>query len=103
MIQDLAFSVFQAAIEDCAKDGSEEFFTEMHSAFFNRIPIGSLKICNSNAMHLGKKFLAAIFSAILHCCCFMIRIWEQEERIIVFSLGLLNFYEIFHLFLNVMG
>ena len=37
------------------------------TAFFNRIPIESVKICNSNAMHLGKKFLAAIFSAILYC------------------------------------
>ena len=36
------------------------------TAFFNRIPVESLKICNSNAMHLGKKFLAAIFSAILY-------------------------------------
>ena len=36
------------------------------TAFFNQIPIESLKICNSNAMHLGKKFLAAIFSAILY-------------------------------------
>ena len=33
--------------------------------FFNRIPIESVKICNSNVMHLGKKFIAAIFSAIL--------------------------------------
>ena len=29
--------------------------------FFNRIPIETLKICNSNAMNLGKKFLAAIY------------------------------------------
>ena len=35
------------------------------TTFFSRIPIESIKICNSNAMHLGKKFLAAIFSAIL--------------------------------------
>ena len=34
--------------------------------FFNRIPIESLKICYSNAMQLGQKFLAAIFSAILY-------------------------------------
>ena len=37
------------------------------TAFFNRIPMESLKICYSNAVHLGKKFLAAIFSAILYC------------------------------------
>ena len=54
-----------AQIEDCAKDGGEEFFTEMHCVF-NRIPIESLKICTSNAMHLGKKFLTAIFSAVLY-------------------------------------
>ena len=34
--------------------------------FFNRIPIESLRICNSNAMHLGKKFLAAIFSVTVY-------------------------------------
>ena len=37
------------------------------NAFFYRIPIESLKICDSNEMHLGTKFLAAIFSAILYC------------------------------------
>ena len=36
------------------------------TAFFNQIPIESLKICNSNAIHLGKKFLTAIFSAIFY-------------------------------------
>ena len=35
-------------------------------AFSNRIPIVSLKSRNSNAMHLGKKFLATIFSRILN-------------------------------------
>ena len=34
------------------------------TAFCNRIPIDSLTIPDSNAMHLGKKFLAAIFSVI---------------------------------------
>ena len=38
------------------------------TAFFNRIPMESLKICYSNAVHLGKKFLAAIFSAIHFLC-----------------------------------
>ena len=37
------------------------------TALFNRIPIESLKICHSNAVHVGKKFLAAIVSAILYC------------------------------------
>ena len=50
-------------IDDCAKDGSKDFFT-YYIAFFNRIPIQSLKIRNSNVVHLGKKFLAAIFSVI---------------------------------------
>ena len=36
------------------------------TAFFNRIPIESLRILNSNAMYLGKKFLAAIFRVIVH-------------------------------------
>ena len=40
------------------------------TAFFNRIPIQSLRIRNSNAMHLGKKFFAAIFSVIVYSCCF---------------------------------
>ena len=38
-------------------------------AFFNRIPTESLKICHLNAMHLGKKFLATIFSVILYAEC----------------------------------
>ena len=36
------------------------------TAFYDRIPIKSLRIRNSNALHLGKKFLAAIFSAIVY-------------------------------------
>ena len=50
------------------------------TAFFNRIPIELLKICNLKAMHLGKKFLAAIFSAILYsswttiCTIFILKI-----------------------------
>ena len=35
-------------------------------AFFNRIPIDSLKISASNPMHLGKGFLAAIFSVLAY-------------------------------------
>ena len=35
-------------------------------AFYDRIPIDSLKISTSNAMHLGKKFLGAIFGAIVY-------------------------------------
>ena len=40
-------------IDDYAKDGGEEFLPKC-TAFFNRIPLESLKICNSNAMHIGK-------------------------------------------------
>ena len=36
------------------------------TAFYNRIPIDSLTIPDSNTMHLGKKFLAAIFSVIVY-------------------------------------
>ena len=36
------------------------------NAFFNRIPIELLRILNSNAKHLGKKFLAAIFCVIVY-------------------------------------
>ena len=39
----------RTSIDDCAKDGGEEFFTEIQC---NRIPIESLKICNSNAVHV---------------------------------------------------
>ena len=39
------------------------------TAFFNRISIESLEICNSSAMHLGKKFVATILSAILYSNC----------------------------------
>ena len=53
-------------IDDCAKDGGEEFFTKMHCVL-NRIPIESFKIRNSSAVHLGEKFLSAILSAIVYC------------------------------------
>ena len=36
------------------------------TAFFNRIPVEPVRIRNLNAMHLGKKFLAAIFSVIVY-------------------------------------
>ena len=44
---------------------AERNFLQRYTAFFNRIPIESLSFCSSSAMHLCKKFLAAIFSAIL--------------------------------------
>ena len=61
---DLVFNSW-LPIDDCAKDGGEEFLPSF-TAFFNQIPIELLKICNSNVVHLGKKFLSAIFSAILY-------------------------------------
>ena len=52
-------------IDYCPKDDAEKFFTKIHCNL-NRIPIQSLRFRNQNAMHLGKKFLAAIFSAIIY-------------------------------------
>ena len=50
----------------CAKDGCEEFLTKMQC-----VRIANLQryigIRLKNALHLGKKFLAAIFSAIVYC------------------------------------
>ena len=56
------------SIDDCAKDGGEEFSTGMHCVLksIDLVSVESLKICNSNTMHLGKKFLAANFSATLY-------------------------------------
>ena len=52
------------SIDNYAKDGSEELLPRS-IAFFNRIPIESLRIRNENAMHLSKKFLVAIFSVMV--------------------------------------
>ena len=50
----------------CAKDGCEEFLTKMQC-----VRIANLQryigIRLKNALHLGKKFLAAIYSAIVYC------------------------------------
>ena len=51
--------------DDFAKVCREEVFTTMHCGF-NRIPIESFKIRNSSGMHLGRNFLAAIFSVIVY-------------------------------------
>ena len=40
-------------------------FLPICTAFYNRIPMDSLKISASNIRHLGKKFLSAIFSIIV--------------------------------------
>ena len=52
-------------IDNYAKDGDEEFLPRCN-AFVNRIPVEPLRIRNKNAMHLGKKFLAAIFTLITY-------------------------------------
>ena len=57
-------------IDDYAKDGSKERLPGC-SVFFNGIPIGSLRIRNSNIMHLDKKFLDAIVSVIVYCAVIM--------------------------------
>ena len=59
----MPFIEYSLSIDDCTKNGGEELFTKVH-CFFDQIPIDSLKIRDSNAVHLGEKFLAAILSAI---------------------------------------
>ena len=51
-------------IHDYAKDGGEELFTRC-IAFSMRIFDDSIGIQLQNAMHLGKKYLGAIFSVII--------------------------------------
>ena len=67
--------------DDCAKDGAEEFFLPRCTAVFSRIPIESLKICDSKAMHLGKKFLAAIFSTILYLLAITMKLFQMKNGI----------------------
>ena len=65
-------------------------------AFYNRIPIDSLNIPNSKAMHLGKNFLAAIFSVIVYSSenllktaasnfIYIITVLQSTARFITFS------------------
>ena len=49
-------------IDDCAKDSGEEFFPSW-------IAFDSIVIGLKNAVHLGKKFLPAIFHAIVYYTC----------------------------------
>ena len=49
------------------------------TVFFIQIPIESLKVCNSNSMHLGKKILTAIFSAILNSQLWVQNIVHQNQ------------------------
>ena len=55
--------IIMMIVDDCVKDGGEEFLPKC-IVFFNRIPVESLKIHDSNVMHRGKNssppFLAQI-------------------------------------------
>ena len=53
------------SIDDYAKDGGEELFTKMHCVLIAN-PNDSIGIRLENAVHLGKEFLAAIFSVIVY-------------------------------------
>ena len=48
-------------------------------SLYNRVPIDSLTIPNSSAVHLGKKFLVAIFSVIIYCV-FSAKHWYRRNR-----------------------
>ena len=54
------------AIDDYAKIATRNFLPRC-TTFLDQIPIKSLRIRNWNAMHFGKKFLDAIYSAIVYC------------------------------------
>ena len=49
--------------------------------FFNQFPVGLLKICNLNLMHLGKTVLTAIFSAILH----FLKQGNESQKLLIFA------------------
>ena len=53
------------SIDDYAKDGGEELFTKMHRVLIPNLD-DSIGIQLKNAMHLGDKFNAAIFSVIVY-------------------------------------
>ena len=55
-----------STIDNHAKDGGKGLFTKIHCVPYLNSYIESLKISNSNAMHRGKKFLTAIFGAIVY-------------------------------------
>ena len=60
--------------------------------FFNRIPIGSLRIRDLNAMHLGKQFLAAIFSTIVYCArSLLLLVSCARIHVLIFMIHLAGF------------
>ena len=65
IFEEMSFRLDHITIEDCAKDGGKEFFPR-YTAFELQIFNDSIGIRLKNALHLGKKFLAAIFSTILY-------------------------------------
>ena len=52
-------------IDCCGRDDGEQFLPRS-TAIFNQILVESLKIRNASLMHLDKKFIAAIFSAMVY-------------------------------------
>ena len=63
------------------------------TAFFNRIAIESLRIRNWNAMHLGKKFLATIFSVIFYCI-FLIVLISDPSILISLRIDLVDLFSV---------
>ena len=55
-------------------------FLQRCTAFFYRNPIESLMVRNQNAMHLGKTFLGAIFSAIVYSFSIPC-LWNRQNRL----------------------
>ena len=53
------------SIDNFAKDSGKEFFIQMHCVFVT-ILSDSVGIRSKNEVHLGKTFLASIFSAIVY-------------------------------------
>ena len=61
------FSHHDMAIEDCAKDGGRQLFTEMHCVpIKNRYQLNSIRARLKNVLHRDKKFLDTIFNVIVY-------------------------------------
>ena len=63
-VASVGWSIRMITIDDYTKDGGKEFLSRC-TVFYLQIPNNSVGIRLKNAMHLGRKFLAAIFSAIV--------------------------------------
>ena len=64
-VTSVGWSVRRVAIDNCMEDGGKEFLPRC-TALYLRMIDDSVGILLKNAMHLGKKFLAAIFSSIVY-------------------------------------